>query len=136
MSATIVLVGRIVGDIETRQAGQSSVTRVRIPTDAGWGDSKQTTWWSVELWGKRGETLAQHGSAGDIICVTGEPCVREYAKNDGTKGYSCDIKNASWSFAPKPSTQSRGPSSQQGNQAPPRDEPSYGAHGGDGDIPF
>jgi len=93
MSATIVLVGRIVGDIETRQAGQSSVTRVRIPTDAGWGDSKQTTWWSVELWGKRGETLAQHGSAGDIICVTGRALrSRIRKKTIGTKGYSCDIK--------------------------------------------
>mgnify|MGYP003646965700 FL=1 len=138
MTASITIVGRIVGDIESKQAGQSTVTRLRIPTDSGFGERKSTTWWSVEVWGKRGDTLAQHCGAGDIVYVTGEPCVREYERKDGTKGYSCEIKNAGWSFVPKPSQQG-----QQGQQSDRAPAPSYGkpaASGGasydDGDVPF
>jgi single-strand DNA-binding protein len=102
MAAIINITGRLAFDPETRNAGSSSVTKFKIPVDTGWKEGEKfTTWWLVEVWGKRGQTLQQHVGKGSVIQVWGEACVREYSKSDGSTGYSPEIKNASWDFTPK-----------------------------------
>ena len=102
MPASITLVGRLFHKPETKQAGSSTITKAKVPCDVGFGDKKTTTWWTIEVWGVSGQRLAQYTDKGDVVMFSGEPSVREYTKQDGTKGFSAEIKNASWGFTPKP----------------------------------
>ena len=51
-----------------------------------------TTWCRVAMFGKRGESLSKLLAKGERVCVRGALTVREFAKNDGTKGYSVDVR--------------------------------------------
>ena len=106
MPATITLVGRIVHKPETKELGSTTVTKVRVPSDVGFGDRKTTTWWNIEVWGVTGERLAKFANKGDVVFFSGEPCVREYERQDGNKGFVPEIKSASWGFVPRPSDNS------------------------------
>lgn len=134
MTAHISAIGRLGADPETRQAGSSSVTTFSLATTEGFGDRENTTWWRVEVWGKRGEAAAKHLKKGKPVFVSGEPCVRRYDKQDGGVGYSPEIKNASWAFVPKSSEDS-----QQGGYGQ-KPAPSYGAQSSGydhkSDLPF
>ncbi len=140
MAAIINITGRLAFDPETRDAGSSSVTKFKIPVDTGWKDDDRfTTWWLVEVWGKRGQTLQQHVRKGSVIQVWGEACVREDSKADGSTGYSPEVKNASWDFTPK--QQQDGQQSQSGGGYGRTPAPNTGNHPApdnsmSDDIPF
>lgn len=134
MPASITLVGRIVHSAETKQAGSSTVTKVRVPSDVGFGDRKTTTWWNIEMWGVHGERLAKHSKKGDVLFFSGEPCVREYEKSDGSKGFSPEIKNASWSFVPRPSEGYQQQQQEEQKPTPVAEQKTYDPL--DNDLPF
>jgi single-strand DNA-binding protein len=74
----------------------TSVVRLRVASShrakvgGEWTDV--TTWVSVDVWGRRGETLARLLSKGSKVSVRGTLAVREYAKKDGSQGYSVDVR--------------------------------------------
>ena len=138
MAAIINITGRLAFDPETRNAGSSSVTKFKIPVDTGWKEGdKFTTWWVVEVWGKRGQTLQQHVGKGSVIQVWGEACVREYSKSDGSTAYSPEIKNASWDFTPKVREESAQGNAYASQRAPAPSGNAYGAAPADNsDLPF
>lgn len=71
--------GRIGKDAVTRHTQKGdSVTGFNIASDFGYGDSKTTIWVSASLWGKRGESLAQHLVKGAQVTVVGELSTEEY----------------------------------------------------------
>jgi single-strand DNA-binding protein len=74
----ISITGRVGGDAETRQAGSGTVTNFNCAVDQGWGDSKQTNWFRVAIWGERGSKLAQYIKKGEKVAVTGELVIGEY----------------------------------------------------------
>lgn len=79
-------------DAETKytQAGKP-ITTVRCPVDSGWGDNKHTSWVTVVLFGERGEKLAPHMRKSGKATISGELRVREYDRNDGSKGTSVEV---------------------------------------------
>ena len=79
-------------DAETKYtpAGKP-ITTVRCPVDSGWGDNKHTSWLTVVLFGERGEKLCPHMRKGGKATISGELRVREFERNDGSKGTSVEV---------------------------------------------
>lgn len=75
---TITITGRVGGNAETRSVGSGTVTNFNCAVDQGWGDSKQTNWFRVAIWGDRGSKLAQYIVKGEKVAVTGELTIGEY----------------------------------------------------------
>jgi len=65
-------------DATTREAGSSTVTGFSIAGETGFGDRKQTHFFSCSIWGARGVALEQHILKGSKLTVTGEYSEREY----------------------------------------------------------
>jgi single-strand DNA-binding protein len=74
----LTAVGRLGKDSETRDAGKSTVTGFNMAVDVGFGDRKQTIWYSVSMWGKRGTALEQYLTKGTQVAVSGELTTRGY----------------------------------------------------------
>ena len=74
----ITLAGRLGGDATHRTTDNSEVTSFNMAVDYGYGDNKETYWWSVSMWGKRGAGLAPHLRKGSSVTVTGEFSKREH----------------------------------------------------------
>ena len=77
---------------ETKFVGQHSVTEFSVAVKSGFGDKAVTTWIRCQLWGKRGETVAQYLTKGALVGISGELTLREYDKKDGTKGASLECR--------------------------------------------
>jgi len=99
MSFHGVIVGRLGADPETRIAGQSTVTTLRVATDAGWGGRKTTTWTTMEIWGRRGEAAAEHLRRGRAVECSGEVSLEEWEGRDG-KRWTLRLLHADWTFVP------------------------------------
>lgn len=97
MPASITITGRLAREPEFRDAGNTRLALLTIPTDEGFGDRKTTTWWTCEVWGKAAERVENahynHGmyQKGDNVFVLGAPKVRTYTKKDGGQGFSADV---------------------------------------------
>ena len=74
----ITLAGRIGGDATQRDADGTAFTTFNMAVDHGFGDRKETYWWSVSIWGKRGTALAPHLRKGSSVTVAGEFSKREH----------------------------------------------------------
>ena len=85
--------GRIAADAESRYtAGGDAILNFRVASDVGFGDKKTTNWFSCQLWGKRGEALAQYLLKGQQVTVFGSLQLREWTNKDGVKQLSPDIR--------------------------------------------
>lgn len=82
--------------------------------DDGTWEKVSTTWLRVELWRDPAQAAADFLKKGDGVIVTGNLTVREYDRNDGTKGKSVEVKNATVAKTP--------PRMQQGQQPPPQQQ--------------
>ena len=114
--AAISFAGRLAEDPEFRYSTSgTSILALRVPVDTGWGDRKVTTWYRVSAFGKLADRLDsahQKGylKKGDNVFVRGQFQIREYDKNDGSKGYSAEVNadDVQIIFAPKTDTNSYG----------------------------
>ena len=82
----ITIAGRLGGDATHRTTDNSEVTSFNMAVDYGFGEKKETYWWSVSMWGKRGAALAQHLRKGSSVTVTGEFSAREH---EGKTYFQC-----------------------------------------------
>ncbi|WP_227430457.1 single-stranded DNA-binding protein [Psychrobacter sp. I-STPA6b] len=123
MSLNLAMIeGRLGRDPETRQVGQTTVTKLAVATTEKWNDKnsgqkmERTTWHNVEAWGRQGEIIAQYFKKGDGIGVQGTINTDEYEKNS-EKRYATKIKLNSFWF-PVASNNSNNNQSYQNNQQP------------------
>jgi single-strand DNA-binding protein len=98
MAVHAIIHGRLGRDPETRTVGNDSVTKLNVASDHGWGDKKTTTWISVDVWGKRGESVAKILKKGSEVVIRGEVYTREYEK-DGQKRTSLECRADAVDFA-------------------------------------
>lgn len=76
---TITIAGRIGRDAELRRTqGGDAVCGFTVAVDVRKGQAKETNWWRVSLWGKRGEALASYLLKGACVTVCGEFSLGEY----------------------------------------------------------
>ena len=102
-----------------------------------------TTWRKVTVWDQKGELLAEHISQGDRVIVLGQERIREYDKQDGSKGQSLELNARDVGIVPKMNNsnnngqqQSSGQSWGQGHQpTQPQSDP-WAASNGQTSAPF
>lgn len=84
---------RLYKDAEQRhtQSGDSVVT-FKGAVDAGFGQSKTTTWIKFTMWGKRGESVLPYLKDKTQVALSGELANREYTDKEGQKRYSLDVR--------------------------------------------
>ena len=92
-------IGRLGADPEIKTTrGGTSVLELRIAIDARAKQGDEwvtlTTWCRASLFGRRADALQRQLAKGDRVGVTGALHVREFERNDGTKGYSVEILDA------------------------------------------
>lgn len=74
----ITITGRIGKDAETRTTGSNEVTSFNLAVDQGYGERKQTNWWRVSVWGKKGAGAAPYLLKGGVVTVVGQMELGEY----------------------------------------------------------
>lgn len=85
--------GRVVADAEVRYTpGGDAIASFRVASDVGYGERKSTNWFSCQIWGKRGEAIAQHLAKGQQVTIFGTLTLREWTNKDGVKAISPDIR--------------------------------------------
>lgn len=58
----------------------------------GQWETESTTWRRVSFWENHAETIANEIQKGDRVIVTGDERLREYERQDGTKGASLEMR--------------------------------------------
>lgn len=82
ISATIY--GRLGADPEvTTTQGGTSVLKLRVACDHGYGDKKSTTWVRAACFGKMADGLAGKLAKGNRVVVSGELYSQEWTAKDG-----------------------------------------------------
>jgi single-strand DNA-binding protein len=86
-----VFTGHIGKDAEVRHtAAGKVVASFSLANQVGYGDKAKTLWIRCNLWGDRGEKLAQYLLKGKKITVSGEITTSEYEAN-GEKRFSLEL---------------------------------------------
>ena len=69
----ITTIGRLGADPESKQAGNSNVTELRLAVSGGKDrdGNDQTTWYRVSVWGKQGEAISGRVGKGGRVMVMG-----------------------------------------------------------------
>jgi single-strand DNA-binding protein len=88
-----VVVGRLGGDAETRDAGGTPVVSFNIASDEyqGKGKDKLTTWVRVSYFGTRATAVASYLTKGKQIAVRGSLSLRPY-ESKGEKRVSLEMR--------------------------------------------
>ena len=81
--------------------GFSLAQNHRKKDQSGQWQDDGTTWRKVTVWDKKGEHLAEHLAKGMRVIVTGEERIREYDKQDGSKGQSLELNAKEVGIVPK-----------------------------------
>ena len=98
MSNTIHMQARLGKDPEVREVGETTVTRLWLAESEKYKNKageqvENTNWWSAEIWGRRGEVVAEYFKKGDGIVLRGS--LRQTEKDD-KKYYSIRVDD--WEF--------------------------------------
>lgn len=131
-AAHTTLVGRLARDPESRTSNRgTTIVKLTIPVDTGWGENKTTTWWTAAVFGRQAERAAQYLSKGSWVCVSGNASVRSYEKRDGSTGHSAEVAVDSWTFVGN--KQDAGEQSYRSSPAP---APAARPYPSEDDMPF
>ncbi len=76
--------GALGRNAEVKTVGDNIVTKFSVANNTGYGDKKKTVWVDCDLWGKRGEKLANYLIKGQSVLIYGEIELHEYQAKDGT----------------------------------------------------
>ena len=89
---SITLGGNIGNDMEVRytQNGKA-IGSFPLAVTNGYGDNKRVMWITCLVFGERAEKLAPHIRKGGKIVVSGRLDVRQFDRNDGTKGTAVEV---------------------------------------------
>lgn len=99
----IACAGRLVADPELSQK-VNNCCNFRIAAEMNYDAAKHDTnsaFFSVSVFGKRGDTCAAYLHKGDMVFVSGEFYVNEYTSRDGSPRTSLNIRNANVQFLPR-----------------------------------
>lgn len=86
----VVLIGNVVKDIETKEVGSSSVSRIRLAVDDPFRE-KNTVYIDCEAWGDQASFAQKWLKKGSGIIVDGRLCMDSWEK-DGKKENKIFVK--------------------------------------------
>lgn len=84
----ITIAGNIGKAAETRQTQSGNVTSFSVAVN---DRQKNTTWFDVSLWGKRGEALAQYLTKGSKVVASGDLSTHEHNGKTYLKVNASDV---------------------------------------------
>lgn len=91
---TIIISGNIGSDAVTRQTQRGDkVTAFNVGVRQGFGDNSSTNWFRCNVWGDRGEKIAQYLLKGVKVFVTGELSIGSY---EGKPQYDVRVNEIEW----------------------------------------
>ena len=131
MLPQISIDGRLVADPELRfTAAGKAACNMRVAAsdskkdDAGNWQTTEQVFINITLWEAEGEAAAEHYAKGDRVLVTGRLYQREYDKQDGSKGYSLEVKFPTVAKVPRAQQQRPQQTQQQAPSSDPWGTPS------------
>ena len=124
-------IGNLGKDPETRYttgANPTAVCRYSIAVEKGYGENKKTVWVNIVSFGKRAESDQRYLAKGKKVYVSGELDIREYDKQDGTKGYITEVTADKTEYlSPREQTDGWPPQTGYQQNAYPAPQPQYQA---------
>ena len=70
---------------------RTAICRFSIAVNKGFGENKKTVWVNIVAFGKLAENCGKFLAKGRKVYVAGELDIREYDKQDGSKGYITEV---------------------------------------------
>ena len=70
---------------------RTAICRFSIAVQKGYGENKKTVWVNIVAFGKLAENCGKFLAKGRKVYVAGELDIREYDKQDGSKGYITEV---------------------------------------------
>lgn len=100
----VILIGRLIRDPETRQAGETTVTRFSLAVDrrfrkAGDETSPSADFPSCVAFGKTAEFISKYFKQGVKMALEGHIQTGNYTDKDGVKHYTTDVIAEAVEFA-------------------------------------
>jgi len=90
---TICIAGTLGKDAVLRRTqGGEPILGFSVAVDDGYGENKQTMWFDVALWGKRGQSLETHLKKGTRVTVSGDFGARQHENRTYFTCRANDIK--------------------------------------------
>lgn len=92
---SVILIGNLGSDPETKQVGETTKGRLRLATserakvDGAW--QKISVWHTVILWGKSAEVAQQYAKKGSKICIRGRISYNNYTDKNGVEKTATEI---------------------------------------------
>ena len=128
------ILGNIGRDVEIRSSQTGTpVANFSLATSSGYGANEKTEWINCAIFGNRADKLAPYLTKGTKVMVDGELSTRTFTRQDGTHGFSLELRVTDLQFAAsrtdtnQPATQTyQAPPQQPTYQAPPP-QPAYQA---------
>lgn len=93
----VILTGNLTRDPETRQAGGTTVTQLRLAVNSRRKDNQSGQWidepnyFDITVWGAQGENCQRYLTRGRPVAVDGRLKWREWTTQDGQKRQAVDI---------------------------------------------
>jgi len=86
-----IIVGRLGREVEMRYtANGNAVSNFTVATDHGYGEKRETEWFTVVAWNKTAEACAQYLAKGSLVYFEGRMQTRSWDK-DGEKKYKTEL---------------------------------------------
>lgn len=138
MMNNVVLVGRIVKDVETRYTEQNkAISNFTLAINRTYKNSEgnyETDFINCVAFGKAGETLKEYTNKGDMISVRGKIQTRNYEDKEGNKRYITEVIAEQIGFVPTKNAQNSEKTVQNEKETDPFAE--FADEISDEDLPF
>jgi single-strand DNA-binding protein len=93
----ITITGNVGKDPVIRSTqGGDKVCSFSVGSKQGWGDKASTNWFNCSVWGKRGDTVAEHVRKGSKVTITGEFSTRDW---EGKTQLEIRVNDLDWAKA-------------------------------------
>jgi single-strand DNA-binding protein len=88
----LIIVGNVGKDAEMRFTPNGKpVTSFSVATSSGYGDKKETTWFTVQTFGKTAEFANEYISKGSMVYVEGRVKLNQWEGKDGKSRASLEV---------------------------------------------
>lgn len=94
----ITVFGRVGKEPESKTYNDFQFTKFSVAASRKVKGEDFTAWYNVTAFGKTGDVIKKYVHRGDRIVVSGQLEIREYDREDGTKGNSINIRMQDFSL--------------------------------------
>lgn len=124
--ATVTIFGNLGKDVELKDVNGKRLASFSVADKSGFGDNKQTNWYSVTIWDGLAKTgFVDYLKKGQQVMVTGELSTREYNGKtylEVKRVYDIKLCGGQQQAAPQPQQQGYAQPQQQQGYAQPQQQ--------------